>query len=142
VILAFRFMSDPAVELTGWFVRNVQVDGDEVGTAGSLAGWNNQQFYSPADLGFELRLVGLSGAVDGFGHVTGATDVVVVDIPLDALNDGSATAEQLAQLDGADQVIAIVTGIPESEDSTIYGPYSLLVNGGEMADGNGVTNPW
>ncbi len=29
VILAFRFMSDPAVGEPGWFVRNVQIDGTE-----------------------------------------------------------------------------------------------------------------
>ncbi|HEY4668552.1 MAG TPA: hypothetical protein VIH05_02120 [Tepidiformaceae bacterium] len=142
VILAFRFMSDPAVEMAGWFVRNVQVDGVDVGTPGSLAGWSNQQAYLPVPLDFELRLVGLSGQVDTYGHVSDATDVVLVEIALDGANAGAATAEQLAALAGADQVVAIVSSIPLSEESTIYGPYSLTANGAEMADGNGVINPW
>jgi hypothetical protein len=36
---------------------------------------------------------------------------------------------------GYSRVVAIVSGIPDSEDSTLYQPYSLLVNGGERADG-------
>lgn len=142
VILAFRFMSDPAVEMAGWFVRNVQVDGSPVGTPGSLAGWSNQKAYVPVPLDFELRLVGLSGSVNEFGHVSGATAVVLMEIALDGANAGAATAEQLAALAGADEVVAIVSHIPVSEDSTIYGPYSLTVNGVERADGNGVINPW
>ncbi|MGH2607866.1 MAG: hypothetical protein ACRDHF_02150, partial [Tepidiformaceae bacterium] len=142
VIIAFRFMSDPAVEQTGWFVRDVQLDGADVGTPGDLTGWNNQKFYNAAALGFTLRLVGVSGDVDPFGHVSNATSVVVVDIPLDGSNDGAATAGQLAALAGSDQVFAIVSGVPEVEDNGITGPYSLLVNGVEAADGAGAVAPW
>jgi hypothetical protein len=142
VILAFRFMSDPAVEMAGWFVRNVEVDGASVGIPDSLAGWSNQQAYVPVPLDFELRLVGLSGGVNEFGHVTGATSVVLVEIALDAMNAGGATPEQLATLVDSDEVVAIVSGIPASEESTIYGPYSLMANGAERADGNGVSDPW
>jgi hypothetical protein len=141
-LIAFRFMSDPAVEQTGWFVKDVQVDGADVGTPGDLTGWSNQKFYNPAALEFTLRLVGLSGTVDGFGHVTSATDVVVVDILLDGDNDGAATAGQLTALAGADEVFAIVSGVPEVEDNGVYGPYSLMANGIEVADGAGVVNPW
>ncbi len=141
-LIAFRFMSDPAVEQTGWFVKDVQLDGADVGTPGSLAGWNNQKFYDAPALGFMLRLVGVSGDVDGFGHVTNATSVVVVDIPLDGANAGAATAEQIAALSSSDQVFAIVSGIPEVEDNGIFGPYSLLVNGVEAADGAGAVDPW
>lgn len=142
VILAFRFMSDPAVEMAGWFVRNVQVDGSPVGTPGSLAGWNNQQAYMPLALDFELRLVGLSGTVDTYGHVSDATSVVVVEIALDGANAGAATAEQLAALAGSDEVVALVSSIPVNEESSIYAPYSLTANGTERADGAGVINPW
>lgn len=142
-LIAFRFMSDPSVELTGWFVKDVQLDGDAVGTPEDLSDWNNQKFYDPADLGFTLRLVGITGAVDEFGHVTAATSVVIVDIPLtEGANAGAATAGQLATLAGSDEVIAIVSGVPEAEDNGIYGPYSLLVGGVERADGAGVSDPW
>jgi hypothetical protein len=32
-------------------------------------------------------------------------------------------------------VWAVVWGVPASEESTLYQPYSLLVNGAEKADG-------
>jgi hypothetical protein len=90
-------------------------------------------------------LVGLSGSVDEFGHVTAANSVVVVDIPLDGDNDGGATPDQIASLSLSQQVFAVVSGIPEAADNNIYGPYSLLINGTtERSDGGGLLDdyPW
>jgi hypothetical protein len=144
-LIAFRFMSDPSVELTGWFVKDVKLDGVQVGIAGQLDDWSNQKAFDPADLDFTLRLVGLSGAVNEFGHVTTATSVVVVDVPLDGNNDGAATSAQILALSLAGQVFAIVSGVPEAEDNNLYGPYSLIVNGTtDRTDGGGLLDsyPW
>lgn len=143
-LVALRFMSDPSVNLTGWFVKDVKLNGTQVGTAGQLDDWNNQKAYDPASLGFTLRLVGLSGAVNQYGHVTAGSSVVVVDIPLNGSNDGSAASTQLAALGSSQQVFAIVSGIPEAEDNNIYGEYSLSVNATERADGAGLSDgyPW
>ncbi|MEX1104406.1 MAG: hypothetical protein WED87_09155, partial [Dehalococcoidia bacterium] len=143
VLISFRFMSDGFVEQGGWFVKDIAIDGTPVGANGDLTGWDNQMFFAPSTpLDFTLRLVGVSGVVDGFGHVTNATSVVVVDIPLDALNAGAATAGDLAALAASEHVFAIVSGVPEEEDNGIFGPYSLLVNGDAAADGAIAVNPW
>ncbi|MCI0584239.1 MAG: immune inhibitor A [Chloroflexi bacterium] len=134
-LIAFRLMTDPAVQLDGWHVKNVQLNGADLGTAGSLTGWDNQGFFSPLDLGFAFAVVGINGTVDIYGDVTAGSGVTVLRPTLDAGNAYTLSAGDLAALAGYDRVIAIVTGIPDSEDTTIYGPYSLLVNGAERADG-------
>jgi hypothetical protein len=133
--IAFRLMTDPAVEFDGWHVKNIQLNGVDLGTPGSLAGWDNQQFFSPLSLVFDFALVGINGTVDTYGDVTAGTSVHVFRPTLSAANDYSLTAGDLAAMAGFAKVVAIVSGIPASEDSTLYQPYSLLVNGVEKADG-------
>jgi hypothetical protein len=100
-----------------------------------LSDWDNQDFFDPQELSFYLTLVGINGTVDGFGDVTAGTDVVVLRPTLGAGNDYSLTVGDLAALAGSAQVWAIVSGIPDAEESTLYQPYSLMVNGTERADG-------
>jgi hypothetical protein len=133
--VAFRLMTDPSVQLDGWHVKNIQLNGTDLGTAGSLTGWDNQGLFSPLDLGFAFALVGINGTVDIYGDVSAATAVTVLRPTLNADNEYTLSAGDLAALAGYARVIAIVTGIPDSEDTAIYGPYSLMVNGAERADG-------
>jgi hypothetical protein len=136
ILLSFRLMTDPAFQLDGWHVRNLLLDGVAVdATPGDLSDWDNQSFFNPQELSFYLTLVGINGTVDGFGDVTAGTDVVVLRPTLGAGNDYTLTAGDLAALAGSAQVVAIVAGIPDAEESTLYQPYSLLVNGVQKADG-------
>lgn len=136
ILLSFRLMTDPAVQLDGWHVRNLMLDGVAVdATPNDLSDWDNQQFFNPAELSFYATLVGINGTADGFGDITSAAGVTVMRLPLDASNDYALTAGDLAELVGYAQVWAIVSGVPVSEESTLYQPYSLLVNGLEKADG-------
>ncbi|MGH2484117.1 MAG: peptidase M6 [Candidatus Limnocylindria bacterium] len=137
ILLSFRLMTDPAVQLDGWHVRNLMLDGVAVdATPLDLSDWDNQAFFDPQELSFYLTLVGINGTVDGFGDVTAGTSVVVLRPTLGAGNDYTLTAGDLAALAGSAQVWAIVAGIPDAEESTLYQPYSLLLNGiTEMADG-------
>jgi hypothetical protein len=128
-------MTDPSVQFDGWHVKNVQLDGVDLGTPGDLTGWDNQGFFSPLDLDFALALVGINGTVDIYGDVSAATGVTVLRPVLNDANEYTLSADDLAALAGYATVVAIVTGVPASEDITTYGPYSLLVNGAERADG-------
>lgn len=136
ILLSFRLMTDPAVQLDGWHVRNLLLDGVAVdATPLDLSDWDNQDFFDPQELSFYLTLVGINGTVDGFGDITSATGVRVLRPVLGAGNDYALTAGDLANLAGYAQVWAIVSGLPDAEESTLYQPYSLLVNGVEKADG-------
>jgi hypothetical protein len=133
--LAFRLMTDPAVEFDGWHVRNIKLDGVDLGTPGDLTGWDNQLFFTPVELTFAFALVGINGTVDAWGNVAAGAGPVRVFRP--TLVDGAYTltdAEVSAFAD-YDRVVAIVSGIPDSESTFLYQPYSLMVDGVEKADG-------
>ncbi|HXG25981.1 MAG TPA: peptidase M6 [Candidatus Binatia bacterium] len=133
--ISFRMMTDPLAFFDGWHVRNIELDGSPVGTPGSLAGWTNQKFLDPLELTFGLAFVGINGEVDAFGDILSADSVTVLKPTLDAGQSYTLTADDLEQLSGFDRVVAVVWGIPDEESSTTYQPYSLMVNGTEVADG-------
>jgi hypothetical protein len=133
--LAFRLMSDPSVQFDGWHVKNIQLNGATPAGWGTLANWTNERFFSPVDLTFGFALVGITGTVDGFGDVTAGTSVKVVRPTLGAGNAYSLTPADFTALSGSNHVWALVWGIPSSEDSSLYQPYSLMVNGAERHDG-------
>ncbi len=133
--IAFRLMTDGAVEFDGWHVKNIQLDGVDVGTPGDLTGWDNELYFTPASLDYDFTVVGLNGTVGSYGAVTGASSVYVMRATLGAGHDYTLSASDLAALSGYDRVVAIVSGIPASEFTFIYQPYSLMVNGAERADG-------
>jgi hypothetical protein len=133
--IAFRLMTDEAVQEDGWHVKNIQLNGVALGNSGELTGWDNLRFFSPINLNFEFAVVGISGSVDEFGDVTAGTAVHVIQPTLEAGSEYTLTSDDLAALAGSTRVVAIVSSIPGSEDSTLYQPYSLLVNGNESADG-------
>jgi len=135
MLIAFRLMTDEAAQFDGWHVRNIQLDGVSVGTSGDLTGWDNEAFFAPLPLNFEFTLVGINGTVDAWGDVTAGTSVRVFRPTVGAGNDYTLSAGDLAALAGYAKVVAIISGIPASENSTLYQPYSLLVNGTERADG-------
>jgi hypothetical protein len=134
-LLAFRFVSDPAETRSGWFVKDIEVDGTTVEP--NIANWDNQKFYDPAQLDFVLQFVGLNGTVSTFGDVTAATDVKVVRATLGAghtydLPDGAFT--------GYANVVAVVTGVPEAEDNGVYSPY-VLTKGGVHCEDSAICGP-
>ena len=76
--LAFRLMTDPAAQFDGWHVKNIQLNGVDVGTPGDLTGWDNERFFSPLTLDFGFALVGINGTVDAYGDIlTSGADVKV-----------------------------------------------------------------
>lgn len=132
--IAFRLMTDPAVTFDGWHVKNVKLNDVQLGD-NTLTGWDNQLFFLPVNLDFLFTIVGLNGTVDEFGDVGASTGVLVLRPTLGAGDDYALTAENLAALAGYARVVAIVSGIPSAETIRLYQPYTLLVNGVDMADG-------
>jgi hypothetical protein len=133
--IAFRLMTDGAVTFDGWHVKNIQLDSVDVGTPGDLTGWDNELYFTPASLDYDFTVVGLNGTVGTYGDVSTATGVYVLRTTLGAGHDYALSASDLSALSTYDRVVAIVSGIPASEGTSIYQPYSLMVNGVERADG-------
>jgi hypothetical protein len=133
--LAFRLLTDPAVQEDGWHVKNIQMNGVTPAGWGTLANWDNERFFSPLTLDFGFALVGINGTVDAYGDVTAGTSVKVFRPALDASNDYTLSSTEVSDLSGYAHVWAVVWGVPAEESATQYQPYSLLVNGAEKADG-------
>jgi hypothetical protein len=126
IVLAFRLMTDPLANFDGWHIRNVAIDGIPVDDSpNDLSDWDNEQFFTPEQLGFKLTFVGLGGNVDEFGHVRNTGNVVVVRAELTAGSTYELTNADRNALKDSGEVIAIVTGVPEEESRTTYMPYSL-----------------
>ena len=136
ILLGLRLMTDPGFQQDGWHVRNLMLDGTAVdATPADLSDWDNIQFFDELALSFYLTVVGTTGTVDAWGDVTAGSSVVVLRPTLGAGNAYTLSAADLAALAGSGQVVAIVSGVPDDEYSTLYHPYSLLVNGVQKADG-------
>ncbi len=135
--ISFRLMTDELAHFDGWHVRNIELDGVALGTPGSLDGWENQNFFNPTELTFGFALVGINGTVDAYGDIEpgGGESVLVFRPTLSAGQSYTLTSDDLAALDDFDRVVAVIWGIPDDESSTLYQPYSLMVNGAERADG-------
>jgi hypothetical protein len=139
IVLAFRLMTDSAVTMDGWHIRDAEINGTPVDpTPDDLSDWDNEQFFQPVDLGFELTLVGIDGKVDDYGHVTKADQVTVVRTDLNAGSTYSINFFHRLLLLKSDEVFALVTGVPDDESSGLYFPYSLKLKNKEYADGASV----
>jgi hypothetical protein len=123
VLLAFRYVTDPGVQLKGVWVDDVVLDGTPISDGRSLRGWKSPTQIHPVHVkGWFVRLV----AIDETTH-----EVRIGEIPLDAGFDGSLSGAGLDAIIGTTggTVSAIVTFLDRSE--TIYqtAPYTLTVNG-------------
>ena len=123
ILLAFRYMTDPGVDLPGWWIDNVTVGGTLVSDGTSLAGWQSPtQVRRTPVAGFTVQLIAYKA--DG-------TAAWIKQLPLDANFDGSLSGAALQAAIGtsAETVAAIVTYDDRSESSDQYAPYTLTVNG-------------
>ncbi|HYY74736.1 MAG TPA: choice-of-anchor J domain-containing protein [Gaiellaceae bacterium] len=123
VLLSFRYITDPAVTLPGWWVDNVSVGGTVLSDGSSLDGWQSLTQVNPVEVDdFTVQLV----AWDARGK-----QVTVSTLPLDEAHDGSLTGGALNRsiLRKATFVGAIVMYDEPTESVSQYAPYSLEVNG-------------
>ena len=123
VLLAFRYVTDPGVQLKGFWVDDVTLRGTLISDGKSLQGWKSPTQIHPVDVkGWFVRLV----AIDETTH-----QVRIGEIPLDASFDGSLSGADLDAIIGTtgSTVSAIVTFLDRSETVFQTAPYTLTVNG-------------
>jgi hypothetical protein len=123
VLLSFRYITDPAVTLPGWWIDNVSVGGTSLSDGSSLDGWQSLTQANPVEVDdFTVQLVAWD---------EGGKQVTVANLPLDEAHDGSLTGDPLhdAILRKATFVGAIVMYDDPTEFVAQYAPYSLQVNG-------------
>ncbi len=121
VLISFRYMTDAAYELGGFWVRNVKV-GDTALPTDSLDGWKSiTQTHPVAVSGYTVQLVGLGGRKAPAYHKT---------LKLDGSFHGSLSGDAIAKALGKSRLVgAIVMYDDPTELSTKYAPYTLTANG-------------
>lgn len=123
VLLAFRYVTDPGVQLKGFWVDDVTLGGNLISDGTSLQSWKSPTQIHPVDVkGWFVRLV----AIDETTH-----EVRIGGMPLDAGFDASLSGADLDAIIGTtgSTVSAIVTFLDRSESVFQTAPYTLTVNG-------------
>lgn len=120
VLVGFRYITDPAVNEAGFWVRNIKVGTTELPT--TLEGWQTISQVNPARVaGYTVQLV----AYDGKGRTW------ITRLALNKAFDGKLSWGQLIARLGfrATTVAAIVTQDDPTESTTQQARYALKVNG-------------
>jgi hypothetical protein len=120
ILLAFRYMSDIAVNLPGWWIDDVRVGNTLVSEGTTLDGWRTPSSLRPTPVsGFTVQLVSYDEGNAEAGRW----------ILLDNGNSFERTREELALPAGHEVVAALVMYDEPTESLTSYAPYELRVNG-------------
>jgi hypothetical protein len=128
VDLAFRYVTDSGLNLAGWWVRDIAVDGTAVADGTSLSGWQSGTQAHPLPVhGFTVQLVGYG---DGSHAYLG-------QLPVTRGRDGDfhgrLRAKQVRSLlgnsEGTTTVAAIVMQDDPTETVAKYAGYRLAANG-------------
>jgi hypothetical protein len=123
VILAFRYITDGAVALPGFWIDNVAINGSVISDGTDLGAWQSLTELNPLDtFGFTVQLIAYNDA-----H----TAAWIGEIPLDENFDGTLSGAALDAVigTGAQTVAAIVTYDEPTESINLYARYTLTVNG-------------
>lgn len=121
VLVAFRYVTDGAVDEAGFWVRNIDVAGTALPTD-SLDGWESISQANPLEIpGWTVQLIGIRANGESWVH----------RLKVDKSFSGSLTKKQLRKALGtkAGVVAALVMVDDPSESLTKYGRYTLKVNG-------------
>jgi hypothetical protein len=123
ILLSFRYITDSAVTLPGWWIDNVAVNGTAVSDGSSLDGWESLTQVNPVDVsGFTVQIV---------GYASKGKKVSVERIKLNRDFDATFERRKLRKLvhRKADVVAALVMYDEPTEQVNQYAPYGLRVNG-------------
>jgi len=127
--LAFRYVTDPEIDLAGWWIDDVAVGGQLVSSGDDLSAWTTPSAINPDPVkGWTVQLVAYDAA-----HA----NAWLYRLPLDGDFRGSLSEPDIATALGAnaETVGAIVSFEDPSESIRDYAPYSLIVNGVEQPGG-------
>ena len=131
VLVGFRYITDPAANESGFYVRNIDAAGTKL-PSGSLAGWKTITQVSPQEVpGWTVQLVGIAKNGKTWIH----------RMKLDGNFRGTLQSKPLRKALGrsATTVAALVTMDDPSESATKYGRYRLSVSAPQL-QGNRMTN--
>ena len=124
VLLAFRYVTDPRVAFSGWWIDDVRLGSTSLTSGAALSGWQSLSRVSSEPLtGFTVQLVGYSDARGRRAFIR--------RLPLDGRLRGELSGAALQRLlaPGYEVIAAIVTHDDPTEGKATYAPYVLRVNG-------------
>jgi hypothetical protein len=128
ILLAFRYITDPGVNESGFWVRNVSVDGTSLPTE-ALDGWQSMTEVNPVEIpGWTVQVV-------AYGPM--GSPVWVHQMDLDGSFTGSLSGSDLTAAigDATTTVAAIVMMDDPNETLAKQGRYTLTVNGVDQPGG-------
>jgi len=123
ILLSFRLITDPNVNLPGWWVDRVQVGNRLLSRGFTTRGWRSATQVNPIEVeGYTVQLV---------SYARDASEAHIASLSLDAGFTGTLTGADVAAAigDQADVVAALVTYDESTEIINQYAPYRLTVNG-------------
>ncbi len=124
VLIAFRYITDPAVDLAGWWIDDVRVGSRNLSNGNTLMDWQTPSSANPTEVnGFTVQLIAYDDE-----HEEAWLD----QIPMGSGFQGSLDQAALDELFGdsdAEVVAALVSYDEPTEDIRQYAPYVLEVNG-------------
>ncbi|HWL66679.1 MAG TPA: peptidase M6 [Actinomycetota bacterium] len=122
ILLSFRNITDPGVNLPGWWIDEIRVGNKNVSNGTSINEWQTPTEINPhAVEGFTLQLIAYNDAHTLAGYTA---------VPLGSGFTAELDEADLAFLpDSAETVAALVMYDESTEQILQYAPYSLQVNG-------------
>jgi hypothetical protein len=121
VLVGFRYMTDGAAVLPGWWVDDVMV-GDTLVTDGSLEGASSYEELAPPPVaGWHLTVLGYAS--------DGSAPAAIRTFEVAPGGNVTMSAGALRPFRGLDTVAAVVTQDEPTEQQFKYAPYELTVNG-------------
>ena len=122
VLLAFRYMTDPAVDPPGWWLDDIRIGSGLISDGTTLEGWLSHTGIRPTPVAsLRARVV---------GHTEDGRTAFIRDLPLDTAFDGRLTGEELRAVAGdADTVAVLVNHYDPTGQLTRPARYRLEVDG-------------
>lgn len=122
VWIGFRYMTDGAFALPGWWVDDIMVGDTLVSDGSSVDAASSYEELAPPEVdGWHLTLLGY--------HSDGSRAAVIRSFEVEPGGEVSLSGGALRQFQGLDVVAAVVTQDEPTEQQLKYAPYELTVNG-------------